>query len=406
MNKSMSRFTFSLSFKNLRRRLPRTLAMALIVAFLSFSVFAGSVIVTSLRNGLKSYESRLGADVVVVPYEARTKGKFESILLQGIPGMFYMDEDDFEKIKTIDGVEIAAPQFYLATASAGCCSVSVQVIGFDPETDFTVQPWIKTTYADDLGDLDIIVGSELTVPKDGHLTFYNTDCRVVARLDKTGTGLDTAVYANMNTIRKMIENAQALNFTSFDAVDPSHAVSSVMIKVADGYDPEKVAGDINIYVRHVEASESAAMLSGISGGLGNVAGVIRILIVMIWILAIIILAAAFAMISHERAKEFAVLRVAGASRSMIFRLLLTESALISAIGAVVGLVLSCLVVFPFSSVISSRLEMPYLMPGLPVITAFAAGAFLLSVLAGSVTAAISALRVSRQDAAFILREAA
>ena len=400
------RFEGMLSRKNLRRKPARTIAMAMIVAFLSFSVFGGTMVVTSLQNGLRSYEARLGADVVVVPYEARTKGEFESILLQGIPGMFYMQEKDFEKVKAIPGVEMAAPQFYLASASAGCCSVAVQVIGFDPEVDFTVQPWIKTRYADTLKDMDIIVGSELTVPKDGHLTFYNTDCRVVAKLDRTGTGLDTAVYANMNTIREMIENAQALNFSAFDEVDPEHAVSSVMVKVQKGYDPKDVADTIDLYVRHVEASEAATMLSGISGGLGNVAGMIRILTVFVWILAIALLAAAFAMISHERAKEFAVLRISGASRRMIVRLLLTESFIVSGIGALTGLLLAALLVIPFRSLISSRLELPYLMPGVPMTAVFAVGSLLLSILAGSVTAAICAMRISRQDAALILRDAA
>lgn len=399
-------FAGNMSAKNLRRRPVRTAAMVLIAAFLAFSVFAGSVVITSLQNGLKSYEARLGADVIVVPYEARTKGEFESILLQGIPGMFYMDEQDFEKVKTIPGVEVAAPQFYLASASAGCCSVAVQVIGFDPEKDFTVQPWIKTKYADTLGDGDIIVGSELTVPKDGILTFYNTDCRVVAKLDRTGTGLDTAVYANSNTIRTMIEHAQALNFTAFDEVDPEHAVSSVMVKVAEGYDPQDVADEIDLYVRHVEASPAAAMMSGISGGLANTAGIIRILTAMIWVLAVVILAISFAMIAHERAREFAVLRVIGASRRMIFRLLLTESAIISGLGAALGLLLACLVVFPFSGAISGALELPYLLPSVPVLVLFGAGSLLLSVLAGSLTAAFSAYRISRQDAALILREAA
>ena len=151
----------------------------------------------------------LGADIVAVPYEARTKGAFESILLQGIPGMFYMKEADYNKIRGIEGIDTAAPQFYLASASSGCCSIPVQIIGFDPELDFTVQPWIKESYSGEIGTGDIIVGSGITVPKDRSLTFYNTKCNVVAKLDGTGTGLDTAVYANMDTIKEMIKIGRA-----------------------------------------------------------------------------------------------------------------------------------------------------------------------------------------------------
>lgn len=400
------KFANALSLKNMKRKPARTAALILLAAFLSLSIFGGSVIITSLQNGLRSYESRLGADIVAVPYEARTKGTFESILLQGIPGTFYMDDQYYQKIRTIEGVETAAPQFYLASATASCCSVAVQIIGFDPELDFTVQPWIRESYADKLGDGDVIIGCKLTPPKNGILTFYGTECRVVAQMDETGTGLDTAVYANMDTIETMIENARELGFDYFDGVDPENAVSSVMIKVADGYDVEAVTGDINIHVRHVEAAQAANMISGIAGGLANVSRVVGVLTVMIWVLAIVILVIAFAMIAHERAKEFAVLRVMGASRKMVSRLLLTESALISVIGAAIGLILAALIVFPFSNLISSTLELPYLMPGAGTIAALAAGSLVLSVLAGSLTSAVSAYRISRNDAGLILREGA
>ena len=109
-------FEINLSVRNLKRKPMRTAALILLTAFLSFSIFGGSMIIMSLQNGLNSYQSRLGADIVVVPYEARTKGTLESILLQGIPGYFYMDASYLEKIRTIDGIEAATPQFFLASA--------------------------------------------------------------------------------------------------------------------------------------------------------------------------------------------------------------------------------------------------------------------------------------------------
>ena len=203
-----------------------------------------------------------------------------------------------------------------------------------------------------------------------------------------------------------MENAKALGYHSFDDVDPEHAVSAIMIRVADGCTPEQVAGDVNIHVKHVQAAESASMFSGISSGLSNVAGIIRILIVMIWLLAIAVLAISFVMISHERAREFAVLRVIGASQKMLSGLLLVEAACISAAGAACGVTIAALAVIPFGTLISAKLQLPYLVPAPGTLVLFAAGSLLISVLAGSLTAAASAWRVSRQDAAFILREGA
>lgn len=400
------KFLKTLSLKNIRKKPTRSAALMLLAALLSLSIFTGSVVISSLQSGLQSYQERLGADVVAVPYEARTKGTFDSILLQGIPGTFYMDWQYYEKICSLNGVEQAAPQFFLASASASCCSVAVQVIGFDPDKDFTVQPWLYERYAEGLGDLDIIVGARVSPPTNGIVRLFNTDCRVVGQMDMTGTGLDTAVYCNMNTIAKMIENAKTLGFHQFDGVDPSKAVSSVMIKVAEGYSPQDVSDNINIYVRKVEAAPSASMFSGIASGLSGVSRMIGILTVMIWILALAILIIAFTMISHERVKEFAILRVMGASSKMVSRLILTESALISLAGSACGLLVGALAVIPFSGLIRSRLNLPYLMPGAGKLVLIAVCSLVLAVLAGSLTAAVSARKISKNDAGLILREGA
>lgn len=400
------KFERQLARRNLSRKPVRTAAMILLAAFLSFSVFAGSMIVLSLQNGLESYESRLGADIVVVPYEARSHGTLESILLQGIPGYFYMDETYLDKVRAISGVESASPQFYLASASAGCCSVAVQIIGFDPDTDFSIQPWIRENYSRDLGDGDVIVGSGITVPKNRTLRFYNQDCRVVASLDQTGTGLDTAVYANMNTIQALMAGSQAEGYDYFGGADPQRTISSIMVKVKDGCSIESVANDINIHVRHVEATQAKTMVSSIAGGLTNVSRIIGGLTAMIWALAIVILILAFVMISHERTREFAILRVMGASQRMLSGLLRWEAALISLAGAALGVAVGALVVFPFSSLIRGKLDLPYLLPGPGVIAGLLLGSVVLAVAAGSLTSAISAYRISRIDTGLILREGA
>ena len=400
------KFERQLARRNLSRRPVRTAALILLAAFLSFSVFAGSMIVLSLQNGLESYESRLGADIVVVPYEARSHGTLESILLQGIPGYFYMDETYLDQVRAISGVESASPQFYLASASAGCCSVAVQIIGFDPDTDFSIQPWIRESYSRDLGDGDVIVGSGITVPKNRILRFYNQDCRVVASLDQTGTGLDTAVYANMNTIQALMAGSQAEGFDYFGGADPKRTISSIMVKVKDGCSIESVANDINIHVRHVEATQAKTMVSSIAGGLTNVSRIIGGLTAMIWALAIVILILAFVMISHERTREFAILRVMGASQRMLSGLLRWEAAFISLVGAVLGVAVGALVVFPFSSLIRGKLDLPYLMPGSGVVLGLLVGSVVLAVAAGSLTSAISAYRISRIDTGLILREGA
>ena len=82
---------FSPVFRNLTRKPGRTTALILLTAFLSLSLFAGTMVVSSLRRGLSSMENRLGADIIVVPAEAESKSSLKNMLLQGTIGTFYMD---------------------------------------------------------------------------------------------------------------------------------------------------------------------------------------------------------------------------------------------------------------------------------------------------------------------------
>jgi putative ABC transport system permease protein len=91
---------------------------------------------------------------------------------------------------------------------------------------------------------------------------------------------------------------------------------------------------------------------------------------------------------------------------MLSRMLLTESAVISGIGAVLGVGLAALTAFPFTGLIRSSLGLPYLLPSAGKIALLAAGTLLLSVAAGALSSAIAARKLNKIDPGFALREGA
>ena len=195
------KFALSTALKNIRRKPFRSAVTAVLVVFLSVTVCTGAYVILSLRRGLQGYRDRLGADIVVVPSSAKGHGSVDDILLQGITGNYYIAEKDVEKVLSTEGIGEVSAQFFLTSAKASCCSTRVQIIGFDPESDFVVQPWIRDSFSGDILDGEVIAGSSINVPSDKTVTFYGTDYKVAAQLAPTGTGLDSAVYANMKTIR-------------------------------------------------------------------------------------------------------------------------------------------------------------------------------------------------------------
>ena len=218
----------SLALKNIVRRPGRTCALVLLTALLALALFGGSVVIGSLRSGLSSLEARLGADIIVAPSSAESKTSFKNMLLQGTTGAFYMDADNLRRVLEVDGVEQAAPQLFLASLKADCCSVKVQVIGFEPETDFVVQPWITQSYSRALGERDVVAGARVEADVGEDIRIYDINCHVVARLAATGTGLDTAIYCNMDTMAQLLASAESKGISHKVTTDNTSDVVSAI----------------------------------------------------------------------------------------------------------------------------------------------------------------------------------
>lgn len=390
--------------RNLCKKPLRTIALLFIVAFLVFAMFGGSVMVSSLQRGIDSLNARLGADIIVVPDEANAEVDYESVILDGTPGYFYMDKSYLDQVARIEGVEKASPQYFLASSDAACCSVPLQIIGFDPETDFSIQPWIQERYKKELNDYDIVVGSDVFIPVGGSTWIYNVKCNVVAKLDDTGTSLDNTVYMTSNTVKKLIKAAEEKDFDILSEVSPDDVISTVYVEVSDEYSVDSVVRDINADIQDIKATKAKSMMIGISDSLSEISGTITTLIIVVWIMSLIIMLIAFSMLINERKREFAILRMIGTSRNMLARIILSESAVLSLWGGVIGILISSLMIFPFSSAIENRIGIPFLLPDVKEVIFLIVASVIVSVIVGSISSAYAAFRLSRVDVGLTLRE--
>lgn len=394
----------SIAIKNVAGRPLRSTALILLASFLAFSMFAGILVTSSLKRGFSSLEQRLGADIMVVPYEASTKADLSNIVLQGNTGYFYMNESVYDKIAAREGIGQISAQFFLASTSSSCCSIPVQLIGFDPETDFTITPWIKKSYGEALGFKDVVVGNDLNAFVGDTLSFYGVDVRVAAKLDKTGTSYDTAVFMNRETIEALIQSSLDRNMNDFKNIDPKKVVSCVLIKVADGYVPEEVLNDINIHVKKVKAIQTKNMISGIADSLAGISEVTGVLMAVIWIIGFCILATAFFMMTNERKREFALLRIVGASRKRVSGIVLLEGCIVSLAGSLTGVIIGFLVFLPFGNYIEESLKLPFLLPRTHSLFLWAILSLLTALFAGALSSTFAAGRIGRLEPGTVLRE--
>jgi putative ABC transport system permease protein len=394
-----------LSLENLKARPVRTACLVIAAAILAFTLFGGSILALNLRQGLAAVTKRFGADLMVVP--AGTSEKAQSLLLRGSAGYFYFDSEIAGRVAGMEGIACASPQFFLTSLSESCCDAMVQLIAYDPETDFVVRPWTAEKYRGAVEDGQLVAGSRISIRQDDTIMLLGHNYPVAARLSRSASGLDTSIFMTMNTMRLLIDRARAEGYDFLSAQEKEMsrgAVSVVLAKADSSTPPARLAQIIDRENAGVDVVVSQSIFAGISQTLAGLAAYIRLFSAILWVLAFIVLAAVFSGSVHERKKEFAVLRILGAARGKLAGMVLAESVFTGLAGGVAGIVLASLVIFPFSTLISEGLELPYLDAPLLDIVPLVLGSLFLSVLAGSLASLHGALRISRAETYFTMRE--
>jgi putative ABC transport system permease protein len=112
----------------------------------------------------------------------------------------------------------------------------------------------------------------------------------------------------------------------------------------------------------------------------------------------------FSMAANERRRELGVLRALGATRSFVFRVLLSEAGLLALYGGVAGAALTILAVVLFRKLIIASLGVPFLVPALPMLTALILGGLACSLLTVMLAAMLPAYRISHEDPSNAMRE--
>jgi putative ABC transport system permease protein len=373
---------------------------ALLVA--AFALFA-TLLLRGAAVSLELATQRLGADIVVVPAGAETE--MEGALLMGVPAQFWMPAENIEKLAAIPGVEAVSPQVYLATlVGASCCSVSEMfMIAYDPETDFTVRPWLEEQLPGGLGVGEVIGGDYIsaTEPDDGILVYGDT-VKLKGNLAPTGTGLDQSLFFTMDTAAD-IARISLLNAVK-PLVIPPNQVSAVLIKTKPGSNNEQIAVDIYRSIPTVFPIESAKLFQSSRAQLTSLLNTMVIIMALIWPLAIVLIGIVYLLSANERRRELGVLRALGATSRYVFKTLLAEASLLAFCGASVGVFLAVLAIYLFRRLIMTSLGVPFLLPPLGSLALQIGIGLILAMFSVFLAVLIPALKVSRQDPAIAMRE--
>lgn len=392
-----------LPLENIKRKPLRTCALIVVAACLSAIFFGGSLLSMNLAQGLNSMRARMGADIMVIPNGTHTKA--EALLTNGGSSTFYFTNDIENLVRRSPGVQKASAQTYISSLSAGCCAEKLQIIGFDPDSDFVIGPWIYSQHKKTLQKGEMIVGANVLVSYMHTVRLFGHQWPVVAQLAKTGTSIDNSVFVRRESVPQVVEYSTKVHHTAIPKEYAKKAISAVLVKVSKGYSAKQVAENIRktTGIPSIGIVFPGGVTATTQANLGVFTRTLTFVIAVFWIVGLLVLIAVFATSVNERKKEFASLRILGATRKVLLGIVVRESATLGFVGGVIGVASASLILFPYSSLIAQQLQLPYLeVTALPVIALMLASV-LLALVAVIVASALTTLRIATTETYLTLR---
>lgn len=322
----------SVALKNLKRKTFRTSVLVFAIGLLvSLLIFATSFTI-SVASSLKKASDRLGADLIVVPVGAR--GFAEEFLLESKNTTFYMPRATIEKIRTVDGIEAITWQTYLSSIAGLCCDIApTRIVAFNQDSDFIVKPWLQKSIGRQLKKGEALAGSGTAENLglgllDIEATIFNNRFKIVGVLERTGTGLDHALFMTEENLEAIIESGKSPLKRG--------EISIIFVKLKKGLDPDYIGKVIEGQFPDVDVVARSKMGEKFLTVLGDINKIFMITILLSSFLTILLVWAIFSAIANERAREIGIMRAIGAKESHIVKLFFMEVLVLALIGSIIG----------------------------------------------------------------------
>lgn len=342
MNKALSLRRVPLM--NIRAHPIRSLVILILALAQAACVFGGFVLVGAMRSELSLAERRLGADLVVYPTTCLNQVEKKRLLMLGTPVDCHQPRSALARMSSNE--DIAAVSYQLYVSEMLTDGSTRWVVGFQPESDFVLGPWMREGEGTSLPRGSVVVGAAVPGADGQTLSVFGHERPIGAHLLATGSELDDAVFVSMDTLTDMIADARAAGEDIDASLDPSTQYSAAFVRASDSDAIESVTNWINLYVRKVSAVRSSEALVGAASSIRAHRGVAIGVLGVTWLVLLGALVIVQVSLMNERMQELAVWRSIGASRSIMSRVMLGESAVLHAAGALAGVCLAA-ITLPF-----------------------------------------------------------
>jgi putative ABC transport system permease protein len=395
----------SLALQNLGRRKARTLLLVAAMTVCSGALLTGGVLMRSIEASMAVGFTRLGADMLIVP--AGTLTNITAALLTAEPTELTLDGEMLARLAALKGVRKTAPQLIFRTDASGYGRGGdlVDLVAFDPARDITVQPWLERHLDRPLREGDVIVGGRREEALGSELLIFGRPLKVYGKLGKTAVGThERGLFVTFETLSNLREVMQQICGTK-PALEPNK-LSGVLLELAPGATTQQVRFAALANFPGIKVVAGDTMLTSIRQGLAGLLNGMLGLMAVMFVSTVLMVSVVFSAIVTERRRELGLLRAIGARRGQVLRVLLTEAALATGAGGIVGALAGTLLMRLYEHSLVYHLEnlgIPFVWLGRGTIVAIAFFCILLASLVGAAGALWPAWRASREEPYDLIR---
>lgn len=324
---------FAVSLRNLKRKPFRTAILILSLGLLVSVLVFGASFIISVSSTVNKAADRLGADLLVVPVGARDIA--QEVLLETKVATFYMNKGIIDRVREIEGVEAVTYHTYLSSILGVCCDVpEAKIVAFDQDTDFILSPWLQKNLGRRLEKSEAIIGwaaeDNLMLLEVDSSVLFNLKFDFVGVLEKTGTGLDDAIFVSDENIPDMARAAKLYA--------GENEVSVIFVKLKPGYTSEDVGDEVENQIVDADVINRADIGDKIIGILADINRLFLIIVILTSLISTFLAWSVFSAIANERFKEIGIMRAIGAKCSHVLRMFIAEVIVVAILGSIIGII--------------------------------------------------------------------
>lgn len=395
----------------------RTVTVMIAVAVVVSLLFSTSVLELGVKRSAEVGSARLGADMMILPSALERTVSYirwrDAIFIAPARNPesnppFNPQSTRYEdynatfvnRLAAVPGVIGVSPQVFVSEVNLSATPRTVQLIGFDPETDFTVFPWLGPNRPSPFASDNAVAGASTGLREGQDLSWVlgpedDLTLRVVGVLDPTNSMMDRSVFFPIQTAWRIANETYGSPFSPLKFRDGQ--ISAMLIRLQADAQPQDIQAKVIQLMGDHTMLEASVVARRVALETGGIATYELLIAGLMGAAVLILIASLLSMTINERKRQLGLLRSIGATKRFISKIIVTEVAVVSIIGSIAGLGLGAAVLFLSESYLGAAYSVSFIQPDFIEFVQFAITSLVLGVVIGVGASTYPAYMASSMD---------